>query len=187
MTPQELILKKLYPAFKAELDLEQRGDGICEISDEVVKDGYVVTSSYKHEGVNLFSIEPSWIRIFTIRSLKLVGLSQGTWENPKIFQNLIDYKGAYFILPVSDDPCELWVGGSYFDKVSPSAPFIKRKLAGAEALVRLLEDTRPALVLNNTLRKELWLNNMIIGDENHLCLATDTGALVVPRQHWKEF
>lgn len=177
----ELLRKKVVPLFQKDFDTLEKGTGLCEIFKTPV-DGYKVVDSYDVE-----TIQSDVVRIFTVGSYETIGLNMGTWEAPNRSMRFMDYKGATMIVPTNDDQPEFWCGGNYLPKLSPTMPFKAKDLTGARALMHLLEDHREMLVISITPRKELWLKNLIVGDENHLVYCNENGANIVPRKGWKEF
>lgn len=181
LDPISLLKSKVVPLFKKELTELESEIGICEIfgTNEPVfcwEDSYGVHYSYSDAA-----------KIFTLGSYDVIGLNQGTWAAPKSAMRLMDYKGAFMIVPVDNDPPELWCSGNYYKKLSPKTPFKTKELAGNAAYLELMEDHRKMLVIEVSIRKELYLKNLMIGDENHLVLATINGCLIVPRIGWHDF
>lgn len=181
LEPTSLLKSRLVPLFSNQLSQLTIGEGECEIFGTKGKvycwiDSYDVPYSYSDAAA-----------VFTVGSLNVIGLNQGTWESPKSAMRFMDYKGAFLLLPVNDEPTELWCSGNYYKKLSPNTPFKTKELADSAAYLELLEDCRAMLVIEVSIRKELYLKNLMVGDEANLVLATETGCVIVPRTGWLEF
>ena len=177
----ELLRKRVVPFFKKDLENTEMITGFCDVSKTIVN-GYKVVDSYQVE-----KLQSDVVRIFTIGSYTSIGLAQGTWENPKIPMRFMDYKGATMVVPTNQDQPEFWCGGNYVAKLSPTIQFLAKDLTGARAQIHLLEDHREMLVIAISPRKELWLQNLIVGTVDHLVYCHETGAITVPRKGWAEF
>lgn len=180
--PIELLRKRLVPMFQDDFAGLETDKGPCEVfGGEVV--GYVNIDSYK-----VRTIQSDVLRVFTQPSYKVIGLNMGTWENPKSAMRLIDYKQGILLVPTNEDESvEFWCGGKYVDKFSKESPILPRSLSGQLALVKLIEDQRPMLVVITTPRKELYLKNLMVGDANHLVICDEIGTTIVPRKGWNDF
>lgn len=181
LDPISLLKSKVVPLFQNELAKLDSEIGICEIfgtKEQVYcwEDSYGVHYSYSDAA-----------KVFTIGSYDVIGLNQGTWTAPKSAMRFMDYKGAFMIVPVDNAPPELWCSGNYYKKLSPKTPFETKELAGNAAYLELIEDRRSMLVIEVSIRKELYLKNLMIGDEDHLVLATLSGCVIVPRKGWGDF
>lgn len=177
----DLIREKIVPLFQKEFDQLEKDHGTCEVFGNEVE-GYVNISS---DGIR--TIQSDVLRVFSQPSYENIGIAQGTFEAPKIPMRFMDYKNAWMLIPTGDEKPEFWVGGKYFEKLSPTFPFIAKGLSGNAALIAMLEDHRAYLAINITPRKELYLNNLLVGDEGHLVICDETGTTIVPRKGWIEF
>lgn len=177
-----LIHDSLYPSYREELVKEPRQSGICEITKEWVEKGYVVKDSYGQS-----FIQSEAVRIFTLPSLKNVGFDKGTMENPRSALSLTRFKFAWIVIPKNGEQPELWVGGKYPQKISPKSPFKVRAISGYNALQTLLEDDRAILSIACTNRKELWFNNLRVGDKDTLMVVSEKGCTPVSKSGWKNF
>lgn len=179
--PIALLRKRLVPMFQDDFACLETAIGPCEVfGGEVI--GYVNVDSYK-----IRTIQSDVLRVFTQPSYKVIGLNMGTWDNPKSAMRLIDYKQGILLVPTNEEePVEFWCGGKYVEKFSKESPILPRNLSGQLALVRLIEDQRPMLIITTTPRKELYLKNLMIGDANHLVICDEVGATIVPRKGWIE-
>lgn len=176
-----LLKSKVVPLFKKELSELTPEHGVCEIFGTegniyCWSDSYNVHYSYSEEAT-----------VFTLNSYEVLGINKGTWENPASSMRFMDYKGATLIIPTCDDPPEFWCSGNYYKKLSPKTPFKTKEIAGNAAYLDLLEDHRAMLVIEISIRKELYLKNLMVGDEKNLILATENGCVIVPRTGWVQF
>lgn len=177
-----LIRDRLVPMFKEDFAGVKMEEGLCEVL-KVPVNGYVNIDSYKTK-----TIQSDFLRVFTQPSYKNIGVFMGTPEAPKSAMRFIDYKGAVLIIPTNhESPVEFWCGGKYVKKFSKESPIQVKPLAGNTALMALLEDNRQMLVIFISPRKELYLNNLLIGDQNNLVICDETGTTIVPRKGWLEF
>lgn len=181
MDAVELLRKKLVPFFESEFKELTKEKGKCEVFGNVVE-GFVNVDSYK-----IRTIQSDVLRVFTQPSLDVIGFAIGTREAPKTAMRLIDYKSAWLIVPTTNDQPELWCGGKYPEKISYTTPFKIKPLSGNQALIQLLEDNRPYLAISLSPRKELYLKNLLVGDENNLVICQEQGTIIVPRANWIEF
>lgn len=181
MDAVELLRKKILPFFEPEFKELTVQTGVCEVFGIEVN-GFLNVDSYQTT-----TIQSDILRIFTHPSLKNIGFAQGTKEKPTQGMRLIDYKGAWLVVPTNNDQPELWCSGNYLKKISDETPFKIRPLAGGAALAALLEDHRSCLVIELSARKELYLQNLIVGDENHLSLCQEEGNIIIPRNNWTTF
>lgn len=178
----KLIRERLVPMFKEDFANVQMEDGISEVFNMPVR-GYVNIDSYK-----IKTIQSDVLRVFTQPSYKNIGVFMGTWATPKSAMRFIDYKGGILVIPTNQEfPVEFWCGGKYLEKFSKESPILSKPLAGNAALIALLEDHRAMLVVFVSPRKELYLKNLLIGDENNLIVCNEIGTTIVPRKGWAEF
>jgi hypothetical protein len=181
MNAVDLLRKKVVPFFESDFKNVPKEKGICEVFGMEVE-GFVNVDSY-----GIRTIQSDVLRVFTQPSYDVIGFAMGTREAPKVAMRFIDYKSAWLIVPANEDQPELWCGGKYPEKISYSTPFKVKSLSGNQALVELLEDERAFLSIELSPRKELYLKNLIVGDEKNLILCQETGCIVTPRLHWKDF
>lgn len=176
-----LLRSRILPYFKSEFQNLPKAKGKCEVFGYEVE-GYVNIDSY-----GIQTVQSDILRIFTQPSFDVIGFLMGTREAPKQAMRFIDYKSAWLIVPVGDDQPELWCGGKYPDKTSLTTPFKVRNLSGNLALLELLNDARAYLAISLSPRKELYLKNLLVGDQNNLVICQESGTIVTPRKNWKEF
>lgn len=177
-----LIRDRLVPIFQEDFSELEMAVGPCEVFKEQVN-GYVNIDSYK-----IKTIQSDVLRVFTQPSYKNIGLFMGTWENPKSAMRFIDYKGGVLLIPTEQSsPIEFWCGGKYLEKFSKESPIECKAISGNSALVALLEQNRKMLVIFISPRKELFLNHLMIGDENNLVICDEVGTTIVPRTGWHKF
>lgn len=178
----QLIRNRLVPMFQEDFATVEMKNGICELLRTPVH-GYVNKDSYKVK-----TIQSDVLRVFTQPSYKNIGVFKGTPEAPESAMRFIDYKGAVLIIPTDQEaPVEFWCGGKYVKKFSNKSPIHVKALAGNAALVALLENHQKMLVIYVNPRKELYLNHLLIGDENNLVICDETGTVIVPRNGWLKF
>lgn len=101
------------------------------------------------------------------------------FENGETPYRLNSFKGGYLIIPTGDEPCEIWLGGKYTTRFKNTPELVLKPISGHAANLALLADKREKLVISLSPRRELFLRNLRLSDENNLFIATEEGCLHV--------
>lgn len=178
-----LLHKRLYPYYADALANEPRCDiAICEASGRLPHEWHESPRGYFSNKQQTL-VQSETCRMLSLRSNEIVGSSTAISA-----QSLIGFMSCFIIVPLEDDKkVELWVSGKSLDRMSPTCPFELKPYGGNRAKLALLEEVGAALVIDSTMRKELWLRTLMVGNEDNLIVCGERGAVSIPRANWPNF
>lgn len=185
-TPFTLLNRKLYPAFAEEMRAQGLSSNEYCHCCKRAKDEWENTDAYDLiDAYKVKTTDCSTCRLFSFASLDLIGNAYKL-EEPRP-QNLMGFKQAYVIVPVEDGKKpEIWLGGKYVEKMSSKTPYEVVALSGNAAKCALMDRKQAELVISVNIRRELWIYNLMIGNEDNLVIASQTGTIIVNRSQWPE-
>lgn len=182
-SPFNLLEKRFAPLYEKQLQTLSKVTLISECeccrrkASNFNGEAYQVIDSYK--SVNTMC---KVCTIFSIQNGDLLGE-----ENDKSSYRLTSFKGGYLVIPVDDGkPMELWTGGGYLKRLKNSDDLNIVDLTGYKAKAALLEDRSNRLVIEMSVRRELYFRNLCISSDKSLYIATDTGIIGVNYDEYQE-
>lgn len=178
-----LLHKRLYPIYKDALLEETRCDDmVCEASGRFPNEWHESPRGY-YSNKQQTLVQSEVCKILSLRNNEIVGSATANSA-----QSLIGFMSCFIIVPVDENQkVELWVSGKSLDRMSPTTPFTLKPYGGNRAKLALLEDVKAALVIDSSMRKEIWLKTMLVGNESNLLLSSESGSINVPRTNWPKF
>lgn len=108
-------------------------------------------------------------------------------ERGSIGYKLSSFKGAYLAIPFNEnDPVELWTGGGYLKRLNFDGGFKIIDRTGNLAKFALCENIgKYSVVIDLSLRREMYLRHVKRSDINTTYIVTDTGVIAINAQHFK--
>lgn len=178
-----LLHNRLYPFYAESLTQEPRcDDAICEASGRFPNEWHESPRGYYSDKKHTL-VQSETCRMLSLRSKDIVGSATDISA-----QSLIGFMSCFIIVPVKDDErVQLWVSGKAMDRMSPTCPFELKPYGGNRAKLALLEEVGAALVIDSSMRKELWFKTLLIGNDNTLVVCGERGAVSIPRTGWNGF
>lgn len=180
MNPYHLIEKRIAPHYKEELSklapFEFNEHASCDCCGRQAvnfnNQGCIVETSYQPLRAC------TACAIVSVQNPNFLGYEK---NDQKSAYKLSGFKGGYLVVPSDESKLvELWIGGKYLDRVK-SKPFLSvRDLTGNRAKVELLQgDTSERLVIELSLRRELFMQRLKMSNPHQLNIVSESGVTPV--------